>query len=174
MPPPLTNTEKTIQRVAEATSGKIADWREGVSIETRFGQPIQDIMKTGISDRVRLARRFHREGKQAQSSGRNREAISRYYYCMYHLFRSVVFFSTNGDDHQKHADVSQHIPNDFPDSNSWKNDLKAARLLRNSADYDLYPLLDSKWKNDVDQVADQATKALVTAKTYFLSKGFEE
>ncbi len=71
-----------------------------------------------------------------------RVAVGRYYYGMYHAMRAVVYFHVTGDDHEQHSVLPRSMPADFPDADFWKNALKDARLRRNEADYDPYPMSD--------------------------------
>jgi hypothetical protein len=65
---------------------------------------------------------------------------------MYHAARALSFFANQGDDHEAHGDLHKGIPDDFPDVEQWRNDLKDARLRRNEADYDPYPPTDADFR----------------------------
>jgi hypothetical protein len=57
---------------------------------------------------------------------------------MYHSAMAIVYLANRGDDHQEHDQLYKNLPDDFPDVDLWKNELKDARLKRNEADYEFY------------------------------------
>lgn len=74
-----------------------------------------------------------------------RSSISRSYYGMYHGARALAFLSLEGDDNEGHNELHKGLPEDFPDVEQWRNALKDARLRRNEADYDPYPVGESEF-----------------------------
>jgi len=90
---------------------------------------------------------------------------------MYHAMRACVYLSNEGDDHQEHSKLPQHIPTDFP-SGGWEQILKDARVARNTADYDPYPLLGSGgWKTQALTLRLQAGQLIKESRRYLNSKG---
>ena len=100
-----------------------------------------------------------------------RMAVSTSYYAMYHAFRALVFFMKEGDDHEKHTLLPDHIPDDFPDSDNWQNKLKNARFERNKADYDPYPESDTSFEGAARQLVDSAQELIPAIRRYLRSKG---
>jgi hypothetical protein len=90
---------------------------------------------------------------------------------MYHAARTVSFVFHAGDDHQDHRDLHKGIPDEFPDSERWRNDLKEARLRRNEADYDPYPKPDDEFAAVSKVQLRTATDFLQVAEQYLRGKG---
>lgn len=168
-PPP----QEILQRVTTTHSRLIADWREGVSLEQRSKLSIEQLCDRVTADRMSLARDCRRRARvlQGLEPPMFRDAISRHYYCIYHAFRAVSFFVTRGDDFDDHATLPKGIPQDFPDSDRWRNDLKLARLTRNNADYNAYPKSELAWRADCELVATLSEAALPAAKRYLIQRG---
>ena len=159
--------------VAESAKRRIGDFRAGVSLESRTGYSIDQIVIQATLDRVRFAA-FLLESSQRAMRRRPPEfrlAASRAYYSMYHAFRAVVFFRSDGDDHEKHAELPDHIPRDFPDRDVWQNRLKSARLERNRADYTPYPVADGRFRTEAKNAVEQANKLLPEVRAYLKKKG---
>jgi uncharacterized protein (UPF0332 family) len=161
-----------LHRVASADAKQLANWKEGVSLESRSSKQIDDLRQRATADRVDMAVAFRRRAAILlnQHPPMCRDAISRYYYSVYHAFRAVVFFNSNGDDHNGHSDLQKQVPTDFPQADIWKNNLKIARELRNEADYDLYPKSDSAWIRNAEQVREIADLAIPEVRRYLRSK----
>jgi uncharacterized protein (UPF0332 family) len=118
------------------------DWlRNGIRIEHVAGQTIGDLISQACVSRHFLAEHFLKSAAMLLKlkPARHRDAISRAYYAMYHAARAVVYLVNQGDDHQEHDQLYKHLPSDFPNADTWKNELKEARLKRNEADYDFFP-----------------------------------
>jgi uncharacterized protein (UPF0332 family) len=164
---------RILHRVAEAPSRRFADWKEGVSLEARSGKELDDLHQRATADRIQMALDFRRRATAllAQQPPMHRDAISRNYYAIYHAFRAAVFFITRGDEHNGHSELQKQIPDDFPDSDIWKNNLKIAREIRNSADYDLYPKSDNAWRDNAELVRQLAARAIPEVRSYLRSKG---
>ncbi|MEY1590689.1 HEPN domain-containing protein [Burkholderia sp. Bmkn7] len=75
-----------------------------------------------------------------------RTGVSRAYYSMYHAARASTYLSYGGDDHEEHSALPGKLPTDFPDYEQWRNKLKMARLERNRADYDPYPVNEAEFE----------------------------
>jgi hypothetical protein len=89
---------------------------------------------------------------------------------MYQATRAVVFFVTDGDDHEQHTVLPGNLPKDFPSNTQWEADLKNARFERNRADYDPYPP-DRAFEPIARTLTAQATTLLPTARHYLIGKG---
>ena len=101
----------------------------------------------------------------------HRDAISRYYYSLYHAFRAVAYFANDGDDFEEHSKLPTGIPDDFPNADTWRNNLKDARLTRNRADYNAYPKSDGAWRYDCERVATISAPAIAACRDYLAGKG---
>jgi uncharacterized protein (UPF0332 family) len=101
----------------------------------------------------------------------NRDAVSRFYYGAYHAFRGVIYFTTQGDDHDGHTELAKFIPRDFPNDQLWQNQLKDLRERRNSADYDMYPKSDNYFHSQALAAESTCGEAIRDARAYLSSKG---
>ena len=115
---------------------------------------------------MELARSFLKGAFVAFEVGRYRDATSRAYYASYHAMRAVTFRATGGDDHEKHSDLPNHLPEDLPDPPKSKNGLTTARLARNRADYDPYPKTETGFRADAEETIAFAEAALRDARRY--------
>lgn len=162
-----------LRRAAQATIKDIERWKEGVDLEKLQASPIRDIVLEAASDRWRLACKHRSEGNKLLriEPPRYRSAISRFYYSMYHAMRASVYLFYEGDDYQEHIKLPQHIPADFPGA-GWQQILKDARLARNAADYDPYPIIGSGgWKKQALELRVRAGELIKESRTYLNSKG---
>ena len=160
-------------RVAKGTQKQIEEWKEGVSLQNDSEQTISQLIGNAATDRWRFAYE-HRQNANKLLASRPplyRSAISRYYYSMYHAMRACVFISYQGDDYEQHGKLPHHIPDDFPSGHNWQNMLKNARDVRNRADYEPYPKLNTAWKPDALRLKEYATLFLSTTRTYLQNNG---
>lgn len=166
-------SHQVLRRVVEASKIQLAAYKEGVYLTTTSGWSIDDLRHEATSDRMELARHFLGVGDKLLRvrPAQHRSAISRYYYCMYHALRAVVFFQHEGDDHESHSALPGHVPKDFPNSAVWSNDLKSARENRNSADYDPYPPAHTSWQAMAKDLGLQAPSLLAISEAYLRGKG---
>jgi len=102
-----------------------------------------------------------------------RTAISRAYYAMYHTCRGLVFFDTQGDDHQEHSELPKHLPADFPARATWENTIKNARLERNRADYEPYPRRDASFAVRAKDVCRDFRDFRSATRAYLRGKGLK-
>lgn len=100
-----------------------------------------------------------------------RDALSRYYYSMYHAMRAVVFFVEDGDDFQGHSKLPGKTPDDFPQATLWQNALKDARTKRNAADYDPYPKSDRAHRPGASELQEKAQELEAISRAYLLNLG---
>lgn len=160
-------------RVSKAPKDLIDSWAEGVSLERRSSRRIEELRHRAAADRVGLALELRRRGDRLLrlESPPCRDAISRYYYSMYHAVRALVYFVHGGDENEKHSVVPTHLPPDFDDVDVWKNVLKNARTVRNAADYDPYPKAETAWKQDAEILGLQAAEFVTLCRRYLRGKG---
>ena len=162
-----------LNRFAKGKQKQIEDWKKGVSLQNDSGQSIFQLIKNAAVDRWRFAYENRRNANKLLRSkpALYRGAISRYYYSMYHAMRACAFVSHQGDDHEQHSQLPQHVPNDFPSGHNWQNMLKDARDLRNRADYEPYPKSNTAWKLNALNLKKKADQLLSTSRNYLQTKG---
>ena len=162
-----------LNRLIRATNEQINYWKEGVSLQKDSGRTIPELISKAAADRWYFAYEHRHDANKLLKSipPLYRNAISRYYYSMYHAMRACVFVFHGGDDYQEHSKLPSHIPKDFPPGTPWSNMLKDARDLRNRADYEPYPKSNMAWKSDALNLKKNADLFLFTARTYLQSKG---
>ncbi len=160
-------------RVSKARRRDIAAWNEALHLERLSGRAIEDLRQRSTADRWQLANVFRRQGDRMMSATPPfyRDAVSRFYYSMYHAMRAVVFFVHGGDDHQEHSTLPAHTPADFTNAAIWQNALKDARERRNAADYDPYPKADRAHRAAALQLQGEARELLRLSREYLRSKG---
>lgn len=150
---------------------RVGDLKTGAHIFGSHGWSIQDITDEVTKDRMRLSSYCLTTARQGFRARKFRLSAARAYYSFYHSARSVVYFTHGGDDHQAHSDLPKHLPHDFPSRDTWRNELNAARLRRNEADYDPYPSTDSAFRTKASTnltAADQFNKLAIA---YLRGKG---
>lgn len=128
-------------------------------------------MRQIVSDRFELAGYQLRTADVLIQSTLYRSAISRYYYAMYHAARAICFGYHKGDDYQQHSVLPNHLPGQLPKVSQWTTSLNNARLVRNMADYDLYPRDTSQWKNDAANLAVSASEFLNECEEFAIKAG---
>lgn len=162
-----------LRRVAEANKNTFAQYKEGVYLATTASRTLEDMRHQVTADRLILANHFLQAGHRfvKMRPPQYRSAISRFYYAMYHSMRAVVYFTTGGDDHQEHGVLPKHTPGDFPNCTIWENQLKNARTMRNSADYDPYPDAPGDWRSIARDLGVEAVALVRLAEGYLKQKG---
>ena len=165
--------QKMLRRVSNAKKRDISHWREGRHLEKESGRTIDDLQQRAIADRWVLANSFRRNADRmmALQPPLYRDAISRYYYAMYHAMRSVVFFAEGGDDYEQHSALPGHTPNDLDETERWQNMLKDARERRNAADYDAYPKSTSAYRAAAQDLQVASSRFLIVTRDYLREKG---
>ncbi|MGE3066876.1 MAG: HEPN domain-containing protein, partial [Hyphomicrobiaceae bacterium] len=120
-----------------------------------------------------LARHFLNSAKRFQRlrPPSFRDSVSRSYYSMYHAARTVTYVFHRGDDHEEHNALHKALPDDLPNVDQWRNDLKAARLRRNEADYEPYPKPDGDFAAIGKSQLTNAATFLIVTETYLKAKG---
>jgi uncharacterized protein (UPF0332 family) len=158
-------------RVTRADRDILLAWQEGVHLTTSTGLEIDELRDLVTADRIELAAALRIRGDQALAASSNRDAISRYYYSMYHCLRAATFHTYGGDDHQSHNDLPRRLPTTFPNRAIWANELKDARERRNSADYDPYPKSEPSWYTIATNLQSQARDLLRVTRAYLRARG---
>jgi uncharacterized protein (UPF0332 family) len=163
----------TLKRVSAAKKRDIEHWDEGRYLETRSGRTIDELWQRAIADRWALANAFRRNADRMMSlqPPLYRDAISRYYYSMYHAMRSVVFFAERGDDFEAHSTLPRYTPPDLHEAERWQNALKDARERRNAADYEAYPKAASAYKSTAEDLQASSSALLTVTRDYLRKKG---
>ncbi|MFG2538719.1 HEPN domain-containing protein [Streptomyces sp. NPDC048511] len=128
-------------------------------------------MRQVVADRLLLAGEKLRAGDHLLIGGEHRSAISRHYYAMYQAARAIVFAETGGDDYERHNILPRNLPPSLEDSAKREAELTNARLLRNQADYDVYPLSDSDWETDARSLASTAANFVQICETFASTNG---
>lgn len=159
--------------ISKSPKAKLDMFKAGISLETRTGYSLAELVDKATNDRLILGREFIRHAKNALGSQQPcyRSAVSRSYYSMYHVFRGVTYYVTGGDDHEDHTKLPSAIPADFPSQGHWENDLKSARFDRNRADYDPYPRNDRQFAAAAARLLGQADALLPIARAYLRGRG---
>lgn len=147
--------------------------KNGVRLQAVGGGTIESLMLKACADRFALSGYFLQSAARLRKMRppSHRNSTSRSYYSMYHAARTVSFLFHAGDDNQDHKDLHKGIPDEFPDSERWRNDLKEARLRRNEADYEPYPIPDDEFSAISSQQLKTATDFLSVAEQYLRGKG---
>lgn len=167
----LSNTD--LLSVSEAKKANLDHWRNGVRLEADGGCSISDLVQQTVRARLILAEEMRRQGHLVWNLNPPifRLTVNRFYYALYHATRSLVFYVHGGDDHQEHKVVPAYIPSDFPDFQTWQNNLKDARTLRNEVDYNPYPEADINWQLAATAMATRADALIPLVINYLRTKG---
>ena len=141
-------TDSELLLISKAKVEKLKNFADGVSLVRRAQSSIDRLRARVAKDRLTLAKSKLRDAVQAGSCTPPlwRTGVSRAYYSMYHAARAATYLSYGGDDHEEHSALPGKLPTDFPDYEQWRNTLKMARLERNRADYDPYPVDELEFK----------------------------
>jgi hypothetical protein len=105
-------------------------------IDSTAIQAIEDEINSTVSGLFRLGVE-HYQFAASQSRAQWRQIISRLYYGAYNVSRSVRLhvdghYHTDSDDHKR----VKNLPDDFPNKNTYSNQLESLRSDRNLCDYD--------------------------------------
>ncbi|MGW0494956.1 HEPN domain-containing protein [Streptomyces sp. NPDC003007] len=130
------------------------------------------LLQQVVVDRLLLAGEHLRAGDHLLFGTQYRSAISRHYYAMYHGARAIVFAENRGDDYERHSILPRNLPPTLPNSATRESELTDARLLRNQADYDAYPLNESEWEADARALAVTAANFLQECESFASMNGY--
>lgn len=164
---------QALARVVEAKKRDLRGWNEGLHLERSTGRSIEDLRQRSTADRWKLADQLRLRGNRMMEAQPPlyRDAVSRFYYSMYHAMRAVVFYTEGGDDHEQHTQLPGSTPSDFEDSPLWQNTLKDARERRNAVDYEPYPKSERAHRPTAVDLQGQANDLVRLARSYLQSKG---
>lgn len=159
--------------VAKSLTSATSQYKHGVHLEAKTGLRIDEIIDKAAADRFKLSERIYKSAKVASTlkPKQNRLVIARCYYSIYHATRSVVYFRERGDDFEAHSELPKHLPGDFPNRIGWENKIKNARLDRNRADYDPYPVGETGFSSTALSSLTVAKDFLRVTKNYLSAKG---
>jgi uncharacterized protein (UPF0332 family) len=162
-----------LEFVATRVTKDISNFQAGASLVARTGYSISEVLAKVAIDRVKLSQQFYVQANSllTQDHPPYRLVVARSYYSMYHVIRAIVFYTTEGDDFEKHSELPKHIPSDFPQASHWANELKMARLNRNKADYNPYPRAESHFASDATHTVATSKILLKIGKSYLRAKG---
>jgi uncharacterized protein (UPF0332 family) len=139
---------------------------------TRHPFPVAGLIQQVVSDRLSLAGEHLRSGDELLLRQHFRFAIGRHYYAMYHAARAVVFAVEKGDDYERHNLLPRHLPPQMIDVGSREVELTNARLLRNQADYDCYPVGHTAWETDARSLSSTAATFVNAFESFALLNGY--
>lgn len=166
--PTLSPMEQTVLHISNSTVTTLLAYQHA---GTKYPLPIAGLVKQATSDRFDLAAHHLRMGDLFLSGGNFRSSISRHYYAMYHAARAATFGDICGDDHQRHSDLPRNLPSALPNRTNLESQLTDARLLRNQADYDPYPIVDSSWETDARALGAVAGAFVQACEDFALNQG---
>jgi len=169
----LSARDKVLLYVGKAESKTLAAIKSGPGIEAAQQTTILDLSHQACADRLLLGVTMLDSGDRFLRSRPPmfRMAVSRYYYSMYHSMRAVCYFAHEGDDHEEHSVLPTKTPTDFTNRAFWQNELKDARLRRNEADYDPYPIEDRDFASAARHLRVQARLLSSEARSYLKARG---
>jgi uncharacterized protein (UPF0332 family) len=169
----MTVTDAILLEVAEAKQAQLRQWQRGIQLEATTDRTLDGLREMVTVDRWRLAADLALRADRMLRARppMYRDAVSRYYYAMYHAARALAYFHHEGDDHQEHRVLPGKLPTDFRDHEIWSNNLKNARDTRNRADYEAYPRDRDQWIVDARSLRDQSYELLDRVRTYLAARG---
>lgn len=165
-------TDSELLLISKAKLEKLRNFADGVSLSQRARLSIDGLRTRVVKDRLALAKSKLKAATQAASCMPSlwRTAISRAYYCMYHAARAATYLSYGGDDYEEHSTLPGKLPVDFPNYAHWQNKLKNARLERNRADYDPYPVDEAEFKYICLELIRDAAEFIKVSQKYINQK----
>lgn len=151
--PQMSRAQKSLQLIAQATEKDVSE------IDDLFGD-IRTARQKITTARRRLAAGHLIRAKFCIESDLYRPSINASYYSMYHTARAAHFWATQGVDFDNHTRLPGQLSKVGVNiSNDLMNSYAMARLSRNEADYDIFPLEDDAWE-------DAARDLYITASTF--------
>lgn len=166
--PSLTVAEGILRHLAASNHATIATI---AGSQSRHPYPLGEAIRQVASDRLALASSHLRAGDYLVQRSAFRASISRHYYAMYHAARAIVFAVTKGDDHQRHNVLARNLPATLPQRPTREQQLTDARLLRNEADYEPYPINEIGWAVEAHGLAATASEFMQALEEYALLNG---
>ena len=167
----LPNVSLIDQMLLHVSTCKIAQISLLSNSTGRSPMPVNAMMIRVVSDRLGLAGEHLRAGDYFLQASQFRSAISRHYYAMYHAARAITFGVVGGDDHQQHSVLPRNLPQSLPSVAALEIELTDARLLRNMADYDPYPVSIGDWEADARRLSSTAASFVSECEDFALGNG---
>lgn len=167
--PTVTATEQVLLHISTAKKTVLAAY---ASSGGRYPFPVTPLIQQATSDRLMLAGEHLRAGDQLLLKSYYRAAISRHYYAMYHAARAIVFAENQGDDFERHNILPRNLPSSMKDAATRESELVNARLTRNQADYDAYPITSGDWDSDARSLAVTAAAFVHACEDFALMNGY--
>src|SRR5471030_1246615 len=168
--PPLTDSEFLL--ISKSDFNKLQNFADGAQLARRSRRTIKQLQALVAKDRLTLAKLHLKDATAVLkcSPSMNRAVVSRAYYALYHAARAASYISFGGDDYEQHTTLPTKFPVDFPDSAVWRNRLKDARLERNRADYDPYPVGDADFSATAVRLVGEAKQFIKLTQSYLKLK----
>jgi uncharacterized protein (UPF0332 family) len=169
----LVLTDSLLLEVSEAKSKQLDQWQRGIQLHADTGLPLADLRMRVVTDRWSLASNCLSRGEKMLRARPPlyRDAISRFYYAMYHGFRAAAYLEHGGDDFEEHKTLPTKLPMSFFDVELWSNNLKLARDTRNRADYEPYPEANADWQTEARALRAQAADVLPRIRAFLEARG---
>ena len=166
---PQLSTADTFMRFVSTSKKAVLD---GLPTTGRNGFPRVASTRQVTSDRFLLAAEHMRAGDTLLAANGYRTSIGRHYYAMYHSARAISFAHHGGDDFENHTKLSRNLPSTIVDCVDRETELTAARLLRNEADYETYPVSATAWQLEAIALSATAATFLQHCETFALENGY--
>ena len=166
--PQVTLAEQLLLTISTSKTGALSAYPTSGA---KHPLPLAALIRQATSDRLQLAGYHLHAGDNLLFASHYRSAISRYYYAMYQAARAIVFAAHQGDDHEQHSVLPRKLPNNWPTASQREIELTDARLLRNQADYDCYPIVEAAWEIDARGLAVTAANFVQDCETYAITNG---
>ncbi|MET8715881.1 hypothetical protein ABZV52_22275 [Streptomyces sp. NPDC004735] len=167
--PAVTLADQMLLHISTSKSATISALPSGGS---KYPFPTAQLLQQVVSDRLLLAGGHLRAGDALLFSSQYRSAISRFYYAMYQAARAIAFAETKGDDHERHNILPRKLPAALGNLPVREAELVDARLLRNQADYDVYPVSEPDWEQDARGLSATAANFVQTCESFALTNGY--
>lgn len=166
--PTVRPTDMLLRHISTSTSSQLSALP---TVGAKYPFPLPDLILQVTSDRLLLAGDHLRSGDQLLLGQHFRSAISRYYYAMYTAARSIVYACVKGDDFERHNLLPRNLPATMPHVTRREQQLIYARLLRNEADYDIYPRSPPDWEHDARSISIEAAEFVLACEDFALTNG---
>ncbi|MFD9477378.1 hypothetical protein [Streptomyces nojiriensis] len=167
--PTVTLADQMLLHISTSKSATISALPTGGS---KYPFPTDQLLQQVVSDRLILAGGHLGAGDSLLFARQYRSAISRFYYAMYQAARAITFAETKGDDHERHNILPRKLPRNIDNPTMREAELTDARLLRNQADYDIYPIKESDWENDARALSATSANFVQMCESFALTKGY--
>lgn len=170
---PMSLIEAELQNLIKLEKRHVEMMKNGVRVEQVCRANINKLILQGSAARFLLAKDFLvvSDKLRKMRPPSHRFSISRSYYAMYHAARSLAFVYHNGDNYQDHKELYKWLPPDLPEVEAWQNSLKDARVRRNEADYDPYPVGEDDFKAISNSQLKSAIAFCAQVEAYLKEKG---